>query len=197
MADRDPIQTLDKLAVAIDKRVGDILWDNLTRLRDHLRASDPLHKRTKGMPYVRHPIQLQGTLLEAGLYSPPPWAEVHIGAAGGQTVITAKSGGFLALPTDFVKTFRGGPVSPSQYGGLKIFGGIIWGVAGWGGSGTGGGIRQRRAAGEKMGKQTLIPLFILKKSVVIKKRIDPDQLIAWIRPYYFEDLKKSCLLDQL
>ena len=148
MAEKDPMQTLDKLAVAIDKRVGDILWDNLTRLRDHLRASDPLHKRTKGMPYVRRPIKLQGNLLEAGLYAPPPWAEVHIGPAGGATVITAKGGGFMAIPTANVKTFRGGPVSPSQYGGLKIFGGIIWGIAGWGGGSFGGGLRQRRAAGE-------------------------------------------------
>jgi hypothetical protein len=195
MAEKDPIATLDKLAHLLDKRVGDILWDNLTRVRDKLRAEEPLHKRTRGMPYVRRPIQLQGNLIEAGLYAPPAWAAAHIGV--GQTTITPHGHGFLAIPTDFVKLVAGHPVGPKQYSGLKIFGGIMWGVAGWGGAGTGGGIRQRRAAGEKMGKQTLIPLFILKGSVVIKKRIDPGQLIAWIKPQFFADLKKSCLLDQL
>lgn len=197
MADRDPIAVLDQLAVALDKRVGDILWDNLTRLRDYLRAKEPLKRRTKGMPYVRRPIRLQGDLIEAGLYSPPSWAELFVGPAGEETSITAKSGGFLALPTDFAKSFRGAAVGPKQYGGLRIFAGIMWGVAGWGGGSFGSGLRQRRAAGEKYGKQSLVPLFILKKSVIIKKRIDPEQLMAWVRPYFFEDLKKSCLLDQL
>jgi hypothetical protein len=195
MAEKDPIATLDKLAEALDKRVGKILWDNLTRLRDHLRASAPLKTRTRGMPYVRKPIQLQGNLIEAGLYAPPAWAAAHIGV--GQTTISARGGQFLAIPTDFVRQFRGHPVSPRQYGGTAIFSGIIWGKAGWGGARSGGGLRQHRAAGEKLGRQALIPLFILKGSVVIKKRLDPGQLIAWLKPQFFQDLKKSCLVDRL
>lgn len=189
---KDPVQTLEKLEQLVSKRVGDILWDNLTRLRDYVRTQDLLHKRTRGMPYVRKPIRLQGDLIEAGLYAPPAWAEAHIGV--GQTTITAKGGGFLAIPTDFVKQFRGHPVGPQQYGGLKIFGGIMWGVAGWGGAGTGGGLRQRRAGGEKFKKQDLIPLFILKKSVTYRKRINPQALINYIRPYFMADLKKSMLV---
>jgi len=108
-----------------------------------------------------------------------------------------KKGGFLAIPTDFVKTFRGHPVGPKQYGGTVIFGGIIWGKAGWSGAGTGGGLRQRRAAGEKFGKQTLIPLFILKESVIIRKRLDPARVLAYLKPIYLAALKKSCLLSNL
>lgn len=189
---KDPLQTLERLERGADKRVGDILWDNLTRLQDYLRAGSFLQKRSRGLPYVRRPIRLQGTILEAGLYSPPSWAEAHIGV--GTTTITPRHGGFLAIPTDFVKQFRGHPVGPRQYGGTVIFNNIIWGRAGWGGARTGGGLRQRRAAGERLGKQTLIPLFILKKSVVIRKRIDPARLIAWVRPHYLADLQKYALV---
>ncbi len=196
MAEKDPCQTLDKLVQALDKRVGDILWDTLTQGRDYLRALEPLKKRTKGMPYVRRPIQLQGNLIEAGLYAPPKWAEAHIGV-GSTTIVPKKPGGMLAIPTDFVKQFRGHPMGPKQYGGTVVFAGIIWGKAGWGGARTGGGIRQRRAAGEKIGKQTLIPLFILKGSVVIQKRLNPQAIIDYLKPIFLADLKKACLLDNL
>lgn len=192
---RDPVQTLEKLEQLLPKRVGGILWDVLTRLRDYVRAQAPLKRRTRGMPYVRRPTQLQGNLIEAGLFAPPAWATAHIGS--GETTITPQKGQFLALPTDFVKQFRGHPVGPRQYSGTVIFGGIIWGKVGWGGAGTGGGIRQRRAAGETMGKQTLIPLFVLKKSVVIQKRLDPARLLEWVKPLYLAELKKACLLDTL
>jgi len=188
---KDPIKTLERLAANLPKRVGEILWKNLTRLRDHLEATMPLKRRTKrGLPLVRRPIRLQGSVLEAGLFSPPPWAGVHIGARGKTTVISPKRGQFLALPTDFVKTFRGHPVGPRQYGGTVIFNGIIWGKAGWHG---GGAARQRRAAGEKLGKQALVPLFILKKSVIVRARIHPGDLIAWIKPQFFADLQRYAL----
>lgn len=192
MAEKDPIATLDKLGELVSKRVGDILWDNLTRLRDYLRTQELLKKRTVGMPYVRRPIMLQGDLIQAGLFAPPAWAVSHIGV--GSTTITAKSG-MLAIPTDFArKTFRGGMVGPTQYGGTVTFGGIIWGKAGWGGTQTGGGLRQHRAAGEKFKNQDLIPLFILKKSITYRKRINPQALIAWIKPQFMADLKKSMLV---
>jgi hypothetical protein len=62
--------------------------------------------------------------------------------------------------------------------------------------GTGGGLRQRRAAGEKIGKQDLIPLFILKGSVVVKRRIIPSELINWIKPQFMAALKNGGLLKQ-
>jgi len=192
---RDPLQTLDKLSELLPKRVGDILWDTLTRGRDYLRAQEPLKRRTKGMPYVRRPLSLQGNIIEAAIVAPPIWAKTHIGV--GSTTITAKGGGFLAIPTDFVRQVSGHPAGPKQYGGLKIFGGIMWGTGGWGGARSGGGLRQHRAAGEKIGKQALIPLFILKKSVVIKKRIDPRSLITYMKPIFMAELKKACLVNSL
>ncbi len=192
---KDPLQTLDKLSELLPKRVGDILWDTLTQGRDYLRAQEPLKKRTRGMPYVRKPLNLQGNILEAALVAPPAWARTHIGV--GSTTIAAKSGGFLAIPTDFVRQVRGHPVGPKQYSGMVVFGGIIWGKAGWGGAGSGGGLRQRRTGGEKFKKQDLIPLFILKKSVIIQKRINPQSLINFMKPIFLAGLKKSCLINNL
>lgn len=205
MAERDPVQTLERLEQALDKRVGGILWQNLTRLRDYLRAHSGLRVRTRGMPYVRRPIRLQGSIIEAGLYAPGPWAGAHIGPAGSVTTITPKRGRFLALPTEFVKQFRGHPVGPRQYGGTVIFGGIIWGGLGWGrmrgkvkysDNFHQSAFTQRRAAGEIFRKEGLVPLFILKKSVIIRRRIDPAAAIAWIQPRFLADLKKSCLVPQ-
>jgi hypothetical protein len=194
MADKDPIATLEKLEQALSRRVGAILWDTLARGRDWLRAREPLKRRTKGMPYVRKPIKLQGNLLEAGLYAPPTWAGAHIGPAGSATVITPQRGKFLAIPTDFA---RKGVKSPKAYAGTVVFGGIIWGKAGWGGARSGGGLRQRRAAGESFRRQDLVPLFILKGSVIIQKRIDPAQVVAYMQPLFLAALQKACLLDRL
>lgn len=191
MAEKDPLAALDRLEKLLDKRVGAILWDNLTRLREHVQAHSGLKKRSKGLPFVRRPIQLQGSKLEAELFSPPRWAAVHIGPAGKTTTITPKKGSFLALPTDFVRTSRGHPVGVKQYQGTVIFGGVIWGKAGWYG---GGAARQRRAAGERLGRQTLVPLFILRKSVIVAARIHPEQLISWIKPQFLADLKKYSLV---
>ena len=44
MADKDPMATLDKLAVALDQRVGDILWDSLTQRRDYVRSREFLKR---------------------------------------------------------------------------------------------------------------------------------------------------------
>jgi len=41
------------------------------------------------------------------------------------------------------------------------------------------GLRQRRAAGEKFGKQTLVPMFFLKGSVTVRRRVIPAVLQAW------------------
>lgn len=195
---RDPIATLEKLEKALDKRVGDILWDTLIQGRDHLKAHDPLkrRRRTGGSLYHVRPIKLQGNLKEGGIFFATRWGKAHIGPAGSTTTISPKGGHkFLALPTDFVKTFRGTPVGPKQYGGVEIFSGIIWGRAGWAGAGS--AARQRRAAGEKLGKKSLVPLFILKGSVIIRRRIHPEEVLAFMKPIYFKKLREALLLDEL
>jgi len=50
--------------------------------------------------------------------------------------------------------------------------------------------KEGRYAGEKFGKQALVPLYILKGSVVVRRRIDPAALLAWVKPGFLADLKK-------
>jgi hypothetical protein len=196
---KDPIKELARLEGVVDSRVARCLWRSVSRMKDRLKrqllAGSPIHKRTKGLPVLRErPRLVAGGLWEAGVRSPVDWARVHFGPLGTAFTIHPKGGHkFLAIPTDFVKTFRGHPVGPKQYSGTVIFGGIIWGKAGWKQGRTGGGLRQHRAAGEKFGRQALIPLYILKKSVVVRRRIDPRALIAWERPHFREDLRRELL----
>jgi hypothetical protein len=195
---RDPIKILEALEKGLEKRVAAILWQNVTRLRDHLKggllAGSALQRRGRGIPVVRKRPELVGTILTAGILTPVPWAGVHFGPRGTAVTISPKRGQFLALPTEFVRRVRGHPVGPKQYGSTVIFKGIIWGRAGWGGS---EGLRQRRAAGERYGKQALVPLFILKGSVVVKRRIDPQMdLIDWVKPHFLEDMKKGALIPR-
>ena len=161
------------------------------------RAKSMLHFRSKRVPITVDKARLVGSLMTAVVRGSSgwTWGHVHIGPPG-TTTIKAKSG-MLAIPTDFAQKGGGrGQPGPKSYKGTRVFAGIIWGKAGWGGKGTGGGLRQRRAAGEKIGKQDLIPLFILKGSVVVKRRIIPSELINWIKPQFMAALKNGGLLKQ-
>jgi hypothetical protein len=192
---KDPIRTLEAIEKNLDKKVAAVLNDMAFKVRE--RAKGMLHFRTKRVPIVVEKARLVGNLMTVMVRGASgwTWGHVHIGPPGTTTIKAKHSGpkggeGMLAIPTDFAR--KGG--DPKQYGGLQIFAGIIWGKAGWGGAKTGGGLRQRRAAGEKIGKQDLIPLFILKKSVVVRRRIIPQELMNWIRPQFLAALKSGGLL---
>jgi len=186
---KDPIKTLEDLEKRLERRVAGVLNKHADRLKQKLRADQVLKQRgPRRFPYLSKPARVEGNLLIARVFSPVGWAGVHIGPPGA-TTITARQG-MLAIPTDFVRVNRGVPVGPHSYSGTVVFGGIIWGQAGWGGTRTGGGLRQHRAAGEKFKKQDLIPLFILKSAVVVPRRIHPQELIAWVKPGFLADLKK-------
>jgi hypothetical protein len=192
---KDPIKTLEAIEKNLDRQVGQVLNEMAFRIRNRVKGPPGLlHWKSRRIPVVVQKAVPVGGVITSAVRGASGWkaAPVHIGPPG-STTITAKRG-MLALPTDFVrKGFRGKAVGPEQYGGTKIFGGIIWGKAGWGGARTGGGLRQHRAAGEKFRKQDLVPLFILKKSVVVRRRIIPPELIRWIRPQLRAELAKKAL----
>ena len=192
---KDPIKALWDLEKRLDKRVAAILNDCAFAIKRRVDSQEFIHWRTKRKPIVVEKARLVGNLMTATVRTASgwKWGQVLVGPAG-QTTIPAKEG-FLAIPTDAArKSFRGAKVGPKQYGGTVIFSGIIWGKAGWGGAGTGGYLRQRRAAGEIFRKQDLVPLFILKKSVVVRRRVIPADLIRWIQPKFREALINGGLL---
>lgn len=191
---KDPIKTLQALEKKVDSRVAKILDACGFKIRKRVASQEFLHWRSRRVPVVMKKAVLVGSLIETAVRGASgwKWGQVHIGPPG-STTIRAKQG-MLAIPTDFARKSGRGRPGAQQYGGTVIFAGIIWGKAGWGGAGTGGGLRQRRAAGEKFTKKTLIPLFILKKSVVVRRRIIPADLIAWIKPQFRAELQKNLLV---
>lgn len=186
---KDPIKALDDLVKKIDKRVGDVLNKYAFQIRRRVTSDEFLKWRTRRRPIVVTKSEVEGGMITAWVRAASRWkyAHVHIGQVG-TTTITAKDG-MLAIPTDaankFIKTRRAGP---KRYAGLVIINGIMYGRTGW--SGTGGYVRQRRAAGEKFKRETLVPLFILKKSITVRRRVFPDYLVKAVRPQLRADLDK-------
>lgn len=185
---RNPIEILRRLEQQLDRRLMGVINKHSRRVKEKLRADQPLKPRSRRrFPYLSRPAHWEKGRLVATVYSPVPWVGAHIGPRGSVTTISPKRGQYLALPTDFVKTVRGHPVSPRRYTDKVILKGIIFGRAGWHGS---AGLRQRRAAGERFRREDLVPLYILKGRVVIRRRIHPELLIDWVKPGFYQDLKK-------
>lgn len=217
---KDPIKTLEALIDKLQGRVAAVLNRNTYKahkklVSQHLRgpmSSTAVDKKSmrksQGIFTKYYKAEFEGLMVSTLIRSPIPWAGVHIGPRGSSTTVSAKSG-FLAIPTDFAKqastTRWGGQRGPKDqiWGPTKVYHGIVWGLyGGWsfiasgrvGKGASSEGMKQRRAAGEKFTKGQDLPLFILKKSIVIRRRVDPQvDVIDWIKPQYFEDLKKSVL----
>jgi hypothetical protein len=179
----------------LDARVAKIVNDCAFKIKQRVDSQEFIHWRTRRKPIVVAKARLVGELMTATVRGASgwKWGHVLVGPAG-QTTIKAKKG-FLAVPTDFARLGGGrGQPGPRSYSGTQIFAGIIWGKAGWGGAKTGGGLRQHRAAGEKLGKESLIPLFILKGSVVMRRRVIPAEQSRWIAPQFKAALINGGLL---
>ena len=108
-----------------------------------------------------------------------PYAKVLIGSPRGKaTTITPKNAKALAIPTKFARTAkgvpRGGPLDP------------IWGITFIANSMIFGYQR-----GTKRQYARPVPLFILKKSVVVKTKIDPKvDVINIIVPQIRTEVRK-------
>ena len=140
------------------------------------------------------------------------YAKVHFGPRGSEVKIVPIKAKLLAIPLAAAKTgagvARGGPTS-GIWGPTKCFRSkagnlIIWGYqTGKAAMGT----RQKTVTGgqgnavslayarRSMAQGELVPLFVLKDSVVIKRRIEPMvDLVQWAKPVLTEEIKKAGLL---
>jgi hypothetical protein len=207
MANKDATESLDKIInTLIPKAIQAVTLTakkvEAKLLRQHMAgASDhSLAKRTgtAARSLKAEPATAQGTVVTAKITGGVNYLRIHF--TGG--VVKAKKK-FLTIPTDFAKTNAGVAKGRMVNNGGQwtflgmptfIAKGIIFGKVG-GELARSEGIRQRRAAGEKMSKGQIIPLFILKSSVVIKRRIDPQvDIVQWAKPVLTEELKKAGLL---
>lgn len=122
---------------------------------------------------------VHGTKVMGGVTIGTNYAAPHFGPAGKKTVIKPKSGRYLTIPLPAALTASGVVrgrardegvwgktfVAKSKAGNLIIFGKKV--------------AQRGASAGQIQGNAE--PLFVLKESVTIKARIDPMELVKWIK----------------
>lgn len=127
--------------------------------------------------------------VDGGISIGTVYARVHIGPKGQETLITPKKGKFLAIPLPAAMTRAGvargsprrGPWGETFVretdGKLIVFG------------------KMQISKGKRTGelRSQVIPLFLLLKSVKIKARIHPEDLLSWIEPKIREDFAKRAI----
>lgn len=219
MAPKDPIANLEKIGQGIIAKAVQAVNNTNQKLkakllREHLSGAgdNSLARRTGNLArsITEEPATLGagGTMVSAKLHAGMIYAKVHFGPRGSEVKIVAIKAKMLAIPLAAAKTgagvARAGPTS-GIWGPTKCFKSkagnlIIWGYQ------TGKaalGTRQKTVTGGQgnavslsyarraLDKGELVPLFVLKDSVVIKRRIDPRlDLIQWARPILTEEIKR-------
>jgi len=168
--------------VRAEKLSGGTTADRLAVRSGKLRASIKLLKTEITEDGVEGGISLGGGLR---------YGRVHIGPRGQVSVIKPKHGKYLTIPLEAAKAGKGGqgPGRGSARGGP-------WGETFVGKSKAGNLIifgRLRITKGKRVGelRSRIVPLFLLKKQVIIRARIHPEELIAWIKPKMIEDFLKG------
>lgn len=192
---KDPIKTLELIEKGLEEKVRKIIDGIAFKIKRRVDSQEFIKWKSKRKPIVVEKARLVGNLMKVTVRGASRWTWGHvlIGPPG-STTITAKRG-MLAIPTDAAQKGGGrGQPGPKSYSGTWVGGGFIWGKAGWGGVGTGGYLRQHRAAGEKFSKEKPIPLFTLRKSVVVRRRVIPAELNKWGNQLLREALIKGKLL---
>jgi hypothetical protein len=207
MAEKDAIESLDKIIEKLIPKAIQAVTRTAKKveaklLRQHMsgHSDSSLGKRTgaAARSLKADPATAKGTVVTSKITGGVNYLRIHFTG----DIIKAKKK-FLTIPTDFAKTnagvAKGRMVKEGNtwtFLGMPTFiaKGVIFGKVG-GPNARSEGIRQRRAAGEKISKGQIIPLFILKNSVVIKRRIDPKtDIVDWARPVLTQEIKKAGLL---
>jgi hypothetical protein len=185
---KDPVTSLDQIIKGLVPKVKKVVEDNSKRLWDrtvsrHLTGgtgSDRVARRSGTLVRSTRPlkVRLEGSKVTGGLAFGAEYAGVHIGPAGSQVTIRPKNRKFLAIPLPAAKTAagvpRGGPLD-GIWGPTFIAKGVIFGFR----------------KGTKQEYKNPIPLFVLKRSVVVPRRVDPKgHLLDWVKPAFVQDLSQ-------
>lgn len=173
--------------IRVEKLTGGTTADRLKVRSGRLRASViPLKTETKE-------DRVEGGISFGTIYS-----RVHVGPKGQVTTITPKKGKYLTIPLPAAMTKAGvgkgsamlGPwtntfVRKSKAGNLIMFGQMT--------SYSKVKVKGTAVKGIAIRKisSNVVPLFLLKKSVKVKARIHPKDLIAWIGPKIVTDFKDA------
>jgi len=186
---KDPIKTLEWLIKDAEIKAARLIDQTITEMvqvlqTEHLTGGTSptsLAHRTGKLARGIAPIKamVKGAKVIGAIRSSEKYTKVHFGPRGTTFKIVPKHSKFLAIPTEHAKTAAGvarGRPRDNIWGPTFIRGGVIYGYSG----GT------RASEGTRP-----IPLFVLKSSVLVPRRVDPKKdLIARFRNQFFERLKQ-------
>jgi hypothetical protein len=181
---------LPKAELARAKRIIDI---NARALQRYVRTermtggttSSRLRVRTGRLRASVVPLKtgVTETGVEGGIAIGTVYSRVHVGKAGQRTIIKPKRKKYLTIPLPAAETKAGvlrGPalsatwgdtfIAKSKKGNLIIFG------------------KRRYMKGKRQGelRKQVLPLFLLVKQVSVPSRIDPAEVLNWIKPKMIE-----------
>jgi len=180
-----PIEKIQELAKNLEGLVMAIVNDHSGRMvrvmvQEHMsgqsansvgRRSGNLARSVEVIPATSSGFSISGGLRMGG--SAAKYANVHVGPQGSVMTITPKSKQFLTIPLPAAKTGAGvarAPATSSIWGPTFIAKGVIF------------------QKGSKGSAPT--PLFVLKRSVTVPRRIFPADLVAKIKPQFVADLQQ-------
>jgi len=142
------------------------------------KKSNKIQNRTTNMMKNVRPAKVKVTSqgIEGGLTFGPMYAKIHVGPKGQTTKIVPKAKKWLTIPLQAAMTGAGvvrgnAPDSSvwgntffqrSKKGNLILFGQRV--------------MQKGKKAGQTTGQ--IVPLFLLKKSVTVKTRIHPEEIMA-------------------
>ncbi|MBM4286900.1 MAG: hypothetical protein FJ135_01910 [Deltaproteobacteria bacterium] len=191
---KDPVKALDQLIQGLVPKVTKVVEKHSLLLWEHTvsrhlaggTAADRLARRSGTLARSTRPlkVRVEGSKVVGGLAFGAEYAKVHIGPSGSTFTIRPRNKQFLAIPLPAARTAagvpRGGPLD-QIWGPTFISKGVIYGFSG----GTRGSQNDKP-----------IPLFVLKRSVVVPRRVDPEvHLLDWVKPQFLADLAKVAKVE--
>lgn len=191
---KDPVKSLDQIIQGLVPQVKKVvehhskrLWDRtVTRHLTGGTAADRLARRSGTLARSTRPlkVRVEGSKVVGGLAFGAKYAKVHIGPGGSTFTIRPRNKKFLAIPLAAAKTAagvpRGGPLD-GIWGPTFISKGVIFGFS--------GGTKASQS-------HKPIPLFVLKRSVVVPRRVDPKaHLLDWVKPQFLADLAQVAKVE--
>ena len=126
-----------------------------------------------------------GETIKGGLTFGTVYAKVHIGPRGKSMTITPKRSKFLAIPLPAAQGNHGEALDPPRsprWGDTFIEKNtkgnlIIYGF--------------NKKGKTEQARDVIIPLFLLVRSVTVKTRIHPEDLLDWVRPKIENDFREK------
>lgn len=175
---------LEKLTGGILRAAGRVVERQSGLMTEYIKArhlgggtsADRLAVRTGHMRRTTGPkrVAVRGKDIEGGVQFGAPYARVHVGRRGKETAISPKRARWLTIPLRAALTPAGGPRgSAGDFPDTFFF-------------------RSRAGnllLGQKTGKGGLVPLFVLKKEVIVPARVHPEDIVRVFAPRVKKDLE--------